>query len=76
MCGVRVRGIMREFVVLYVKRVRGCLELGYLLPFFNFSSIYAFMCVRRVHGRVCAFARLRVGRVRECSAFPLLLPCL
>ena len=45
MCGVRVRGIVCKFVVLFVKRVRGYLELGYLLPFFNFFSIYAFICV-------------------------------
>ena len=32
MCGVRVRGIVRELVVLDVKRVRECLELGYLQP--------------------------------------------
>jgi len=32
MYGGRVRGLVHELVVLYVKRVRGFRELGYLQP--------------------------------------------
>jgi len=101
---------LRAFV--YVERVRGCLELGYLLSlpglyhvwgssswhsvqirgfvrkesswvsrarlsaaiFQFFLHICVYMCVRRVHGCVCACACLRVGRVCGCSGFLLLLP--